>query len=166
MEVDNNRPALFEFFVYSIRSAYGAENHLMRRLPEFRSMASAQLLKAAIDQHLEVTEIQTSRLIRIFDLLDEKPAPVKSETMHGLMSDADRTIGNAARETVTCDLAINFTCQKIIAYEMIQYKTLSIQAKSLGYMDVANLLDKMFWEKQESADALNGMIEILSVEAV
>ena len=159
MKTDNNRSTLFDFFVYSIRGVCGAENHVMRRLPKFRSVASTQELKFAIDRHLEMTEIQISRIIKIFDVLEEKPAPVKCEAMHGIISDADGTIENAAQGAASRDLAINFMCQKIVAFEMIQYKTLSNLATTLGYMDVANLLNKMFWEKQESADVLNGMME-------
>lgn len=164
--MENSSSHLFDFFLYSVRDLYGAENHLVKKLPKFRLLATANQLRLAIDQHLDLTVGHVARLVDVFALIGEKPAAVKCEAMHGIISDFDVTISNTAHELAVRDLAINMACQKIESYEVIAYRGLSDLATILGFTEVASLLNQTFREEQESAGVLKGMSEVLTNKAI
>lgn len=166
MEISNNESHLFDFFLYSVRDMFGGENYLVKKLPRLKELATARQLKLAIDQHLELTIEHAARLIKVFALIGEKPAAVKCEAMHGFISDVGDAVANTEKETAVRDLAINFACQKIESYEMTTYKGLSDLATTLGFMEVASLLNQTYREEHESFVILKGMSEILTNKAI
>jgi ferritin-like metal-binding protein YciE len=166
MATISNPSPLYEFFLYSIRKIYGAENHSVKTFPKMKSLASAKQLKLAIDQHYEITRGHVVRLVEVFGILGEKPVHIKCEAMGGLISDVDHAMENTANQTAVRDLAINFTCRKIDHHEMIVYRELSDLATTLDHMEVASLFNQTFREEQESATILSGMSEILTNKAI
>ena len=157
---------LYDLFLYSIRDIYGAENHLIRSFPKMKSWSGAKQLRLAIDQHYEITKGHIVRLLKVFEILDEKPVPIKSEAMHGILADGEHAIETTAGQTAVRDLAISLACQKIECHEMIVYKGLSNLATTLGHLEVASLFNQTFREEQESANILSGMTEILTNKAI
>lgn len=166
MTSNSNTSPLYDFFLYSLGEIYAAETHLVKALPKLKNVAGAKQLKLAIDQHLEITKGHVLRLVKAFEILEEKPVSTKCDAIQGLIADAERAIVNTSEETAVRDLAINFTCLKIEYHEMSVYKTLSDLATTLGHTDVASLFHQTFREEQESATILRGMSEILTNKAI
>src|SRR5688500_16637008 len=65
--------AMLEKFMYdSLKDIYWAEKHLLKALPRLKKAATNEELKAALDEHVQVTEEQVARLDQVFELLGKK----------------------------------------------------------------------------------------------
>ncbi|MEI9920138.1 MAG: DUF892 family protein [Bacteroidota bacterium] len=157
---------LAEFFLDSVKDIFWAENHLVKSLPKLKNAAKASQLKLAIDQHLEITRGHVARLVKMFEILGEKPISRRCEAMKGLILEGEQAIEETKEGTAVRDLAINFACLKVEYYEIIVYKGLSDLATRLGYTEVASLLNQTFKEEQESANTLGRMGEIFTGNAM
>lgn len=166
MSSRDNSSQLYYFFLYSIRDIFWAENHIIKALLAMKNLAGAKQLELAIDQHIEITRGHAARLSQTFEILGEKPVAIKSEAMHGLISDMERAVENTEEDSAVRDLAISAALQKIEYHEMIVYRGLSDLATTLAYTSVASLFNQTFREEQESALILAGMSEILTNKAI
>ncbi len=56
---------LEKFLVDTLKDIYWAEKHLTKALPKLSKAATSEELKAAIDEHLSVTEEHVARLEQV-----------------------------------------------------------------------------------------------------
>ncbi|MEX0717220.1 MAG: DUF892 family protein [Planctomycetaceae bacterium] len=77
MSMDN----LHDLFVHEVKDIYYAEKQLLKALPKMAKHAESDELRAAFEEHLEVTEKQVERLERIFEILD---VPARGKKCHGM----------------------------------------------------------------------------------
>ena len=63
--------SLQELYTEQLRDLYDAENQIIKALPEMIDAATSPDLKAALDEHLEITKTQATRLEQIFEWLGE-----------------------------------------------------------------------------------------------
>jgi ferritin-like metal-binding protein YciE len=81
-----------------LKDIYDAEKRLVKALPKMAKAASSDDLKQALEEHLEVTKNQVSRLEEVFETLG---LPAKSKTcagMKGLIEEGEEVIGEDAEE--------------------------------------------------------------------
>ena len=64
-----------------LKDIYDAEKRLVRALPKMAKAASSSELRAAFEEHLQVTKAQVGRLEQVFGLLD---VPVKGKPCAGM----------------------------------------------------------------------------------
>jgi len=64
--------SLHDLYVEDLKDLYSAEGQLVKALPKMAKAASAPELKAAFQEHLEVTRGQVERLEKIFEVLKER----------------------------------------------------------------------------------------------
>jgi ferritin-like metal-binding protein YciE len=146
-------PALYELFMDGIRDIYWAENHLLKALPKMIKAASSPELASTIEQHLTETEGHVSRLEQIFELLKEKAVAKKCDAMEGLSKEGEAVIESTEEGTATRDVGIILSSQKVEHYEIATYGGLSQVATTLGFDDVAALLEETLAE-EKNADRL------------
>jgi ferritin-like metal-binding protein YciE len=65
--------SLHDLYVHELKDLYSAENQLVKALPKMAKAAAAPELKAAIEEHLDVTRGQVERLEKIFEGLGVSP---------------------------------------------------------------------------------------------
>lgn len=145
---------LRDLFLDSLKDIYWAENALVGALPKMAANATAAALRSAITEHLLVTELQVTRLEKIFDLLGEKAEGKKCEAMAGLLKEGDTILEETSPGAVR-DAGIIAASQKIEHYEIATYGTLAAFAKSLGENDAAKLLTQTLAEEKEADCILN-----------
>ncbi len=136
-------------FIDSLKKIYFAEQALLKALPNMVVNSLAPKLKSSISEHIFITDNQLSRLIQIFNLLDEKSDGTECEVLNGLLKEADTII----RETIygpVRDAAIISISQKIEHYEIATYGTLFAFAKTLGENKIAELLQQTLAEESEA----------------
>ena len=78
---------LKELLVEELKDLYSAEKQIVKALPKIIKGASSDELKAAIQEHLEVTKNQVTRLEEVFGHLEEKPKAKPCKGMHGLLEE-------------------------------------------------------------------------------
>ena len=145
---------LRDFFIDSLKDIYWAENALVGALPKMAANATSANLASTIKEHLAVTEIQVTRLEKVFDLLGEKPQGKKCEAMAGLLKEGDSILEETMPGAVR-DAGIIAASQKIEHYEIATYGTLCAFARTLGENDAAKLLAQTLAEEKEADCLLN-----------
>jgi ferritin-like metal-binding protein YciE len=157
--------SLHDLYVDELKDLYNAENQLLKALPKMAKNASAPELKAAFEEHLEVTRTQVERLERIFKGLGASPRGKKCQAMEGLVEEGKELIEEGG-EPAVLDAALISAAQKVEHYEMAGYGCVRTYARLLGYGDAAALLQETLDEEGEADKKLTELAEtVINVEA-
>jgi ferritin-like metal-binding protein YciE len=157
--------SLQQLFIEEMKDLYNAENQLVKALPKMAKAAAHEDLKAAFEEHLEVTRGQVARLDEIFEELDESPKGKKCVAMEGLIAEGSEIIKEDGEDAVK-DAALICAAQKIEHYEIAGYGCVRTFASLLGYEDIAAKLQQTLDEEGEADKTLTGLAEsIINIEA-
>ena len=151
--------ALNELFIDELKDIYWAEKHLAKALPKMAKAATSDELRAAIENHLEETERQITRLEDAFASIGEKAVAVKCEAMAGLIKEGEEIVAETEKGSITRDVGIISAAQKIEHYEIASYGTLRNIARTLGHEDVATILQTTLDEEGATDHKLTDLAE-------
>ena len=150
---------LEKFMHDSLKDIYWAEKHLTKAIPKLIKAATNETLISALEEHLEVTEGHVSRLEEVFELFGKKAQAKKCEAMEGLTKEAESIIEETEEGTSTRDVGIIMAAQKVEHYEIATYGGLTQLAKTMGLMEIANLLGQTLEEEKEADEGLTSIAE-------
>jgi ferritin-like metal-binding protein YciE len=157
--------SLHELYVNELKDLYNAESQLLKALPKMAKAAVTPELKAAFEEHLEVTREQVSRLEAIFADLGVSPKGKKCKAMEGLIEEGKEVVEEDAEPAVR-DAALIAAAQKVEHYEMAGYGCVRTYARRLGYGDAAALLQATLDEEGEADKELTELAEtVVNAEA-
>jgi ferritin-like metal-binding protein YciE len=156
---EENSRKLEEFFHGELKDIYWAEKHLVKVLPKMSKAATAPELKAAFNDHLNVTEGHVKRLEEVFNILGYKPQAKKCEAMAGITKEGDEIISETEKGTSTRDVGLIFAGQKVEHYEIATYGSLAQLAKTLGHDDIAQILNSTLQEEKKADESLTDIAE-------
>lgn len=145
----NAADGLRELFMEQLKDIYWAEKALTKALPKMAKNATSENLKAAIEDHLEATKEQVTRLEEVFDTLGKKATAKKCDAMEGLIKEGEGILEETEPGAVR-DAGIIAASQKIEHYEIASYGTLCAFAKTLGEDEAARLLEITLNEEKEA----------------
>ena len=134
---------LEKFFMDSLKDIYWAEKHLTKALPKMKKAATTEALQNAIEDHLAQTQGHVSRLEQVFEMLGKKAQAKKCEAV----------IGETENGSMTRDVGIIISAQKVEHYEIAAYGGLTQLANTMGLEDVAGILYETL-EEEKQADML------------
>ena len=158
-EAAQNDSRLKEFFIDELKDIYWAEKHLLKAIPKMQKAATAQELRHAFEDHLEVTKTHVERLENAFRRLGEKPVAKKCEAMEGITKEGDSIIEDTKEGTATRDVGLILAAQKVEHYEISTYGGLAQLASTLGLDDVASLLQETLQEEKDADVKLTEVAE-------
>ncbi|WP_301931599.1 ferritin-like domain-containing protein [Ferruginibacter sp.] len=158
VDVENDS-RLQEFFHDEVKDIYWAEKHLVKTLPKMHKAASSTELKEAFAAHLDVTRKHVERLEEVFSLLEKRPNAKKCEAMEGITKEGESIIEETEAGTATRDVGLIMAAQKVEHYEIATYGGLTQLAKTLGYGEIANLLQTTLDEEKEADEGLTKLAE-------
>ena len=147
-----------DLYIDLLRDMYSAEMQLIKALPKVAEKANSTDLKEAVTSHLEETKEQAERLVRIFEMHDEKPGGETCEVMKGWLDEADELMNSGMKGDVL-DAALIAAGEKIEHYEVASYLTLSAFASHLDLEDQEELLNETLEEEMNAADTLMSIFE-------
>ncbi|CAN5890540.1 ferritin-like domain-containing protein [soil metagenome] len=147
------------FFEDELKDIYWAEKHLVKTLPKMAKAATAEELKNAFTEHLEVTKTHVGRLEQVFELLGKKAQAKKCEAMEGITKEGESIIEDTEAGTATRDVGLILAAQKVEHYEISTYGGLAQLATTLGLDEVAGILNETLGEEKEADQALTGIAE-------
>jgi ferritin-like metal-binding protein YciE len=142
-----------ELFIEQIRDIYDAEKQLVKALPKLAKAAQSEDLSEALNDHLEETRNQVSRLENIFELMKTNAKGKPCKGMKGLLEEGNEAI-QGEEEGAMRDLAIIAGCQKVEHYEISAYGTVRTIAEQLNLEDVIELLQQTADEEKEADEKL------------
>ncbi len=155
---------LHQLFVEELRDLYDAENQITEALPEMIDGAQSPDLMAALQEHLDVTRGQISRLDRIFNMLNEKATGKTCKGMKGVLKEGSDLLSQGG-DPATIDAGIIKSAQHVEHYEIAGYGTARRYAQQMGHNEIAQLLEQTLAEETQADKALTQIAESVNLEA-
>ena len=150
----DDRTLLNELFIDELKDIYWAEKHLTKALPKMAKAATSEELRSAFEEHLAVTETQVERLEQVFELMEMTPRAKKCDAMEGLVKESQSVIEDTPKGTSVRDAGLIISAQKVEHYEIAAYGSLAQLAKTMGYPEIADLLNQTLEEEKETDQLL------------
>lgn len=156
---------LRQLFEDELKDIYWAEKALTKAIPKMIKKATSEELVKALEDHLEETKGQVERCEKVFEILGKPARAKKCEAMDGLTKEAEEIMSSTA-DGVVRDAGIISAAQKVEHYEIASYGTLCAFAKTLGEMEVAQLLEQTLNEERNADETLTSVAESsINIEA-
>lgn len=150
---------LEKYFEDSLKDIYWAEKHLTKALPKMKKAATTEQLQTAIEEHLAQTEEHVARLEQVFELLGKTARAKKCEAMEGLTKEGETVIEETEDGTMTRDVGIIMSAQKVEHYEIATYGGLVSLAGTLGLEKAASILAQTLEEEKQTDLTLTEIAE-------
>lgn len=150
---------LADFFSDELKDIYWAEKHLVKTLPKMQKAATSEELKEAFADHLETTKGHVERLEEVFELLGKKAQAKKCDAMAGITEEGAGIIEETEKGTATRDVGLILAAQKVEHYEIATYGGLAQLARTLGYDEVADILETTLAEEKDADSLLTEIAE-------
>lgn len=147
--------SLFEDMLADI---YWAEKALTKALPKMMKNATSPELKDALQDHLNVTQEQVTRVEEVFASIGKPAKAKKCAAMEGLIKEGEEIMEETELGVVR-DAGIIAAGQKIEHYEIASYGTLAAFARTLGEEEAATLLEETLAEEKEADETLSSVAE-------
>ena len=141
-----------------LKDIYSAEKQLLKALPKMAKKASSDELRAALEEHLTVTEGQVTRLEEVFEALGKTAKAKTCKAMQGLIEEATELMEEDAGDAVL-NAGLIAAAQKVEHYEIASYGTVRTWANLCGQEDVAELLQETLDEETEADQKLTELAE-------
>jgi ferritin-like metal-binding protein YciE len=150
--------SLRDLYVEELKDLYSAENQILKALPKMAKKASSDELRAAFEEHLEITRGQVERLETIFDDLERSPKGKRCKGMAGLIEEGSEMMKEDAEPDVL-DAALISSAQRVEHYEIAAYGTVRTYADRLGLEKHSRLLQQTLDEEGEADKKLTQIAE-------
>jgi ferritin-like metal-binding protein YciE len=156
---------LEDMLVETLRDTFDAEKQLIKALPKMAKAANSDELRAAFEEHLEVTKGQVARLEKVFEELGVAARGKHCVAMEGLIEEGKELIEEDHDPEVR-DAGLIAAAQKVEHYEIAAYGTLRTWAEMLGHSKAAELLQESLAEEAETDEKLSQLaMTSVNVEA-
>ena len=146
-----------------VRDIYDAEKQLTKALPKMAKATESEELRAAFEEHLDITRIHVGRLEEVFKQLGIAARGKACEGMKGLSKRARRRWKRW--KGTTLDAALIASAQKVEHYEIATYGTLATFADVLNLQDAKDLLGQTLEEEKEADEKLTMIAGQINPEA-
>lgn len=150
---------LREFFIDQLQDILWAEKKLVKTLEKMKDAATTIRLKESFNDHLKETEQHVERLNEIFALINETADDKKCKAMAGIVDEGEDIIDDTDKGTAQRDVGLIFAAQKAEHYEIATYGGLATLARTLGYNQVADILEKTLMEEKQADEMLTYIAE-------
>jgi ferritin-like metal-binding protein YciE len=149
--------AFMKLFEDGLKDMYWVEKALTKAIPKMIKKTTSPELVDALQEHLDVTEKQVTKLDRVFEAIGKTPRGAKCIAMQGIIDEGEETMKET--EGVVRDAGIICSAQKVEHYEIASYGSLCAFANTLGLNDAAGLLKEILEEEKEADEKLSQIAE-------
>jgi len=162
---------LRDLLKHEIEDLISAEQQIIEALPSMIEKAKNPQLRQALQEHLQVTEMQKTRLDKVMETLKANNGKEESKGifngifgggekvckgMQGLIKEGEKII-SADMNPQVLDAAIIACAQKIEHYEICAYGTVRAYANELKIPQVSQLLEQTLNEEYDADDLLTSL---------
>jgi ferritin-like metal-binding protein YciE len=155
---------LDDFFVTMLSEIYWSEINLVNVLSTMVDAATTRELQHAFLNHKEQTHVHVKRLKEVFGILGIPAEAVPCVGLQGLFDEGWQVIDETDEGSAQRDVALIIAAQKVEHYEMACYGSIITLARTLGQIEVAELLMPTLTEEKET-DALLTIIAEANINA-
>lgn len=150
---------LEKLFCDLLKDMLWAEKQLVKALAQMQASATTEELQDAFEDHAFITQKQVSRLEKVFKYLGKEPEEKKCDAMAGLIAESESLVKATKEGSMTRDAALIIAAQKVEHYEIATYGSLVQLAITMGYDEIADLLEKTLWEEENTDYLLTDIAE-------
>ena len=150
---------LKEFFVDQLQDILWAEKKLVKALEKLKDAATTIRLKESFNDHLKETHQHVERLKDVFALINETVDEKKCKAIAGIVDEGEDIIDETDKGSAQRDVGLIFAAQKAEHYEIATYGGLATLARTLGYNQVAQILEKTLLEEKQADEMLTYIAE-------
>ena len=150
---------LKEFFVDQLQDIFWAEKKMVKTLEKLKEAATTIRLKESFNDHLEETRQHVERLKNVFSLINEEEEEKKCKAMAGIVDEGEDIIDETDKGSAQRDVGLIFAAQKAEHYEIATYGGLATLARTLGYSQVSEILEKTLLEEKQADEMLTYIAE-------
>jgi ferritin-like metal-binding protein YciE len=156
--------SLQELLIDELKDLYSAERQILRALPKLIKGATSPELQEAFSSHLEETKGQVERLEKMADIVGKKMSGKTCHGMKGVLEEGSEVLEDVG-EGVVRDAALIGAAQRVEHYEMAGYGTAREFAITLGWNDVAELLNATLAEEKAADKKLSALAKVINKQA-
>ena len=139
-----------KLFLDQLKDIYYVEKTQVKALGKMAKKATTEELRDILLEHQEVSQEQLSRLDQIFAILGKRAQAKRCPVMDGLQEEAEDMMSETEDDTLTRDVALIITAQKVEHYEIASYGCLATLARTYGMQEVADLLQETLEEEKDA----------------
>ncbi len=159
--------SLTELLVDELKDLYDAEKRLTKAIPKLAKKASNDQLRTALEEHLEETERQVTRLEEAFEHMGETAKAKPCAGMRGIIEEGNEHVGEDYEDDDLRDAVIIGSAQRVEHYEIAAYGTARTHAETLGHGKIARLLQQTLDEEGATDKKLTALAErVVNPDAV
>jgi ferritin-like metal-binding protein YciE len=151
-EIELGQAELQSFFLSHLNRIYCAKSQLLEKLPELSRQAFFLDLRQAIDETIEVVQLQVSRIRQIFIAMDATYHHEHCTGLIGLLDEAFQSISPLSGRPALRDLSILFYMQNIESIEIASFKVMLAVSEKIGHPEVSQLLLESYDEAKEDKE--------------
>ena len=152
-EGKSGREELMKLFEHALKDIYWVEKSLTKSIPKMIRKASSDDLIEALEDHLEVTEDQVSKVERVFAAIDKAARGKKCVGMQGILDEGEELM-KEFEKSPALDAAIIMAAQKVEHYEMSAYMGMITLAETLNFPKEAALLQEVLQQEMQADQLL------------
>jgi ferritin-like metal-binding protein YciE len=148
-----NLESLRDLFEIELRYAYDCEQKLVKKgLPTMIQNCSSPELRRGLEQHLQETKNQVTRLERVFSIVGAEAKTDSNDIFDEMSSAVKDSISHTQDGSPVRDAALIVNGNQVEHYEMAVYGSLVSFARHLGLQEAATLLQQTL-DEEKAADA-------------
>lgn len=140
-----------DMFVSVLQEIYYAERQIAEQLEVMIGKATSPELRANLEQHLQETRNQYTRLEEVFRMHGTEAKEATCPAIDGILKAGNSLAGDIDDKQVL-DAGLTHAAQMVEHYQITQYGTLTAWAKEMGRNDCASLLQQSL-EEEKAMDA-------------
>ncbi|MDQ3686514.1 MAG: DUF892 family protein [Acidobacteriota bacterium] len=145
---------LEEKMKHGLGDMYDAEHQFLEAQEEMLSQANSQTVKSLLEEHIAQTEEQIGILEQVYEVMGEEPERIKCAGAAGIVSEGQKTLKEVSGNPALVDLAIAGGCSKVEHYEISSYRMLITGAQQTGKTEVAQLLQQILQQEEQTAQKI------------
>ena len=153
-----------ELFIHELNDMLDAEKKLIDALGDLAEQSTRPELQKAFASHQKQTEEQARRLEQVFEELDESPEGEECKGIKGLLDEQKTFVEEEDPAEDLRDIFNAGAAQKVEAYEIQAYTSLSRMAQALGLRKAKQLLDRNLREEEAALKKLDTLSKKMKPE--
>ncbi|GAC1337486.1 MAG: hypothetical protein NVSMB18_02450 [Acetobacteraceae bacterium] len=147
-----------DLMLHFLQDVYYAEKLGVRGMAKMAKAVENPELKQAILEHRDQSQLQISRLDRVFEVFGKRARGKTCAAMDGLTEEAEEAVEEGEKGPVL-DAALIACAQAVEHYEIARYGAMVAWARQLGRGEAADLLQQTLDEEKASDGRLNEIAE-------
>lgn len=152
-----------DLFLHELGDILYVEQTLVQKaLPMLIGEVKDEQLRAALEDHLDLTREHVKRVEEVFEIFGETAEPEKCLGFEGLKKEHDKMLEEVDSSLI--DLVDLGAAARTENYEIAAYETLKRMAKALGKDEAVELLDENLREEKDALREVERIADRVSKE--